>query len=128
MTVLIVDDDHVIRELLVEAFSDEGYATATAEDGKEVLAYLEAAPELPRLILLDIMMPVMNGAQCWRALKANASWTTIPIMFLSAGIYLQRAGRALPVVAMITKPIDLPQLLSLARPYCTPAATHAVGE
>jgi two-component system, chemotaxis family, chemotaxis protein CheY len=116
--ILVVDDDPAIRELLVQVFSDEGYATATARNGKEARTYLEVTAALPCLILLDMMMPVMNGAQFWRVLKANTAWTVIPVIILSAGIYLQHAGGALPIVAMMSKPIDIARLLILAGPYC----------
>lgn len=128
MTILIVDDEFEIRRVLAEAFTDEGWPSATAANGKEALEYLQSATALPALILLDMMMPVMNGAQCWRALKSHPGWTTIPVILLSAGIYLQQAGPALPVVAMMPKPIDLHRLLALTRPYCEPARTRALGQ
>jgi len=128
MTVLVVDDEPEIRQMLGEALEEEGYAVVAAANGKDALAYLKSAAPLPSLILLDIMMPVMNGAQCWRALKSNPVWATIPVILLSGGIYLQQAAHALPAVAIIPKPLNLLRLLSLARAYCTPLHARSIGE
>lgn len=128
MTVLIVDDELEIRRMLVQAFGDEGLPTATAANGKEALAHMRAAAQLPSLILLDMMMPVMNGAQFWYALRSNPDWARVPVILLSAGIYLRQAGLILPVVAMMSKPIDLDQLLRLALPYCTRVHARALGQ
>jgi DNA-binding response OmpR family regulator len=81
-TVLVVDDDPVIQKLLQVNFEMEGYDVVVAGDGEEGLAM--AREERPDLILLDVMMPKMNGLEVLAALKADAGTDTIPVILLSA--------------------------------------------
>ena len=76
----IVDDDHGIRETLSEILTDEGYEVLAAPDGREALQQLrrEGTPR-PCLILLDLMMPVMNGAQFYREKQADSALSSIPV-------------------------------------------------
>jgi len=100
--VLIVDDDAEFRAVLREVLEDEGCAVVEAPDGKSALGVLRSAAA-PELILLDLMMPVMNG---W---DFHPSIAGIPIAVLSG------VGRMRPFGAMheLHKPVDLPNLLGL---------------
>lgn len=81
-TLLIVDDEPLVRKLLKTLLEDQGYLTLTASSGEEALAIVEQQP--PDLILLDIMMPGMDGYEVARKLKSDKSMANIPIIMLSA--------------------------------------------
>src|SRR3982751_1591760 len=81
-TVLVVDDDPVIVKLLQVNFEMEGYHVITAGDGEEGLR--RAREDRPDVMLLDVMMPKMNGLQVAELLKADATTRPIPIILLSA--------------------------------------------
>jgi DNA-binding response OmpR family regulator len=79
--VLVVDDDPAVAETLVDILGDEGYAVATAVDG----AALEAAlADPPALVLLDVLMPSMDGPEVCRRLKADPRTAGVPVVFLTA--------------------------------------------
>ena len=80
--VLVVDDEPAILELLEYNFSKKGAQVSLAKNGVEGLEIAER--ELPQVIVLDIMMPVMSGIEMCRALKNNPLLKDIPVLFLSA--------------------------------------------
>ena len=80
--VLVVDDIEDNRELLKRRLEKQGHVVATAEDGKKALAMIEASP--PDLVLLDIMMPEMDGFAVLERLKASAATRDIPVIVISA--------------------------------------------
>ena len=105
--VLIVDDDQSIREALQTALEFEDRPTALAGNGREALTWLQRHPP-PCLILLDLMMPVMDGWQVLEQLHADEQLSAIPIVVLTAfGRELGTAAR----LPMLRKPIDLDDLL-----------------
>ena len=109
--VLLVDDDPVILKLLQVNFEMEDYAVITAGDGEEGLQ--RAREEHPDIVLLDIMMPKMNGLEVASALKGDPGTADIPIILLSAkaqGTDLQ-AGQDTGADEYITKPFDPLELL-----------------
>ncbi|EGH18089.1 sensory box protein/response regulator, partial [Pseudomonas savastanoi pv. glycinea str. race 4] len=81
-TILIIDDDVHVRDLLEVLLQNQGYRTLTAESGELGLAMVEL--QAPDLILLDIMMPGMDGYEVASQLKASKSTANIPIIMLSA--------------------------------------------
>ena len=81
-TILIVDDNEMNRDLLSRRLRRQGYGVATAENGREALKVIEAARF--DLILLDIMMPEMNGFEVLEFLKAHPTWRHIPVIVISA--------------------------------------------
>src|SRR4051794_32543323 len=83
-TVLVVDDDPVIVKLLQVNFEMEGYDVLTASDGEEGLQ--RARSERPDIVLLDVMMPKMDGLQVAQALKADPDTAVIPVILLSAKV------------------------------------------
>ena len=112
--VLVVDDDRVIQQLLQVNLELEGYdVVATASDGKEAL---EKIAELkPDLVILDIMMPKMDGLEVCRHLKADASTARIPVILLSARAQDLdiREGLDIGANAYLTKPFDPVELLEV---------------
>jgi CheY-like chemotaxis protein len=111
--VLAVDDDHVIRALLEVNLEMEGHDVLTAVDGRAAMEMIRADP--PDLILLDVMMPNVNGWQVAEQLRQDDATKHIPIIFLSARAMEAdvRKGIDLGVEAYVTKPFDPIDLMEL---------------
>ena len=111
--VLAVDDDHVIRGLLEVNLEMEGHQVMTAFDGQDALE--KVREQKPDLILLDVMMPRVNGWQVAEALKKDEATRDIPIVFLSARAMEAdvRKGTDIGVEEYVTKPFDPIDLMEL---------------
>jgi DNA-binding response OmpR family regulator len=107
--VLIVDDDALIRDTLATALGDEGYAVRVASNGRAALATL--GTWRPDVIVLDLMMPVMDGTAFRVAQRAVAETAQIPIIVLSAIHEVQCRAADLDAAAIFSKPFDLGALL-----------------
>ena len=107
--VLVVDDDALIRETLATALSDEGYSVRVAADGQAALETLDEW--LPDLIVLDLMMPVMDGHAFRDAQRALGNAADIPVIVLSAAHNIQARASNLDAAAVFPKPFDLSTLL-----------------
>jgi DNA-binding response OmpR family regulator len=109
-TVLVVDDDPVIVQLLKVNFEMEGYDVLTASDGERGVE--RALHEKPDVVVLDVMMPRVDGLEAARRLRANPETGGLPIMLLSAKAQASdiRAGEAV-ADAYVTKPFDPLELL-----------------
>src|SRR5438445_5579670 len=109
-TVLVVDDDPVIVKLLQVNFEMEGYQVLTAADGQEGLE--RAQHDRPDVIILDVMMPKLDGLEVAKALKLDAKTQDIPVILLSAKAQVSdiQAGQEL-ADDYITKPFDPLELL-----------------
>lgn len=81
-TILIVDDEQDIRELLVYNLKKEGFGTITAKNGKEALVLMESEPI--DCVILDMMMPVMDGLETCKHIRNNGKFSDLPILFLTA--------------------------------------------
>src|SRR5579883_958215 len=110
--ILVVDDDQAIRETLSEVLEDEGYAVASAENGLDAIHYLRSQ-DPPSLILLDLMMPVMNGWQFRDEQLRDPSLKTIPVVVISADNGVREKAASIAVDHYMRKPIDLEELLEL---------------
>lgn len=80
---MVVEDDADAREVLIEVLQHEGFTVEGASNGAEAIALLDRGV-LPGVILLDVMMPVMDGHEVMRRLRANPSWASIPVAIVSA--------------------------------------------
>jgi CheY-like chemotaxis protein len=80
-TILVVDDEFLITDILVDALEEEGFRVLTAANGRKALEILDR--EVPALVLTDFMMPRMNGLELAQTIKANPAWVRIPIILLS---------------------------------------------
>ena len=116
--VLIVEDDEDLREMMAQLLTLEGFQTATVANGREALEYLHQASK-PDVILLDLMMPVMDGWEFRRQQQADPSLAPVPVIVLSA-LDSNRAA-TLDATAFLKKPLDFDHLLSLVRAYCRPS-------
>jgi len=112
VTILAVDDDHDLLKLLSDTLTGQGYRVHVADSGEVALASVVDNP--PELILLDIMMPGMNGFEVLRWLKERDASCDIPIIFLSAlNQTVQRVkGLKLGAIDFISKPFQIEELLA----------------
>ena len=115
-SILLVDDDPNIRALLSDMLIHAGYVVATAADGQVALEYLRNAP-LPHLILLDLMMPGMNGLQFRVAQVNDARLAAIPVIVMTA-IRVDVPSPKLGAVDILWKPFKLDMVLDLVAKYC----------
>lgn len=113
MRVLVIDDDIAIREMLMSLMEDEGHSVVGASDGQEGLEYLQATAELPQLILLDLMMPRLDGWGFYTTIQAEPSLAEIPVIVLSARPDGSQQASRLGSVRFVSKPVDLGHLLTL---------------
>jgi DNA-binding response OmpR family regulator len=85
MNILLVDDDVIDRELFVDAINlvGKGYKVIEAENGQEAIDFLNSSPSLPQLIILDLKMPIKDGRETLKELKAHTRFKHIPICIMS---------------------------------------------
>jgi len=109
--VLVVDDEPSVAQVIVDALADEGYEVRWAANGREALAALGAW--LPDLIVLDLMMPVMDG-RAFRAAQRCLSGAAaqVPVLVLSGMREARATAEALNAAAVLTKPFDLDDLVA----------------
>lgn len=112
--VLLIDDDLELRETIATILEDDGYQVMQAAGGKEALATLENPP-LPDLLLLDMMMPGMNGWEFLERKNQNPDFASVPVVALTASRQIE--GQPLPVQEVVYKPLRLDQLLSIVKRY-----------
>jgi CheY-like chemotaxis protein len=116
--VLVVDDDQDIRESLMDFLQDHGYTPVGAEHGRDALEKLGAAEQRPCLIILDLMMPVMDGRSFRAAQLRDPELSQIPVVVISA-----QGGsptQELQVQDHLPKPLNLSALLAVLRTHCAP--------
>jgi CheY-like chemotaxis protein len=124
--VLIVDDDPAILNMLDELLQDESYDTLLATDGNEAVSIARA--EMPDLILMDLMLPVLDGASAIRQLKSDPSTRAIHIIAMSAGANLRMHADQLPADSVIGKPFDLNTLLAGVALHVSPRKLASNGQ
>ncbi|MDQ2980067.1 MAG: response regulator [Acidobacteriota bacterium] len=115
-TLLLVEDDRELRESLAELLKDSGFDVHGVENGREALDYLEGFPP-PCLVLLDLMMPVMNGWEFREAQAKNEKLAGIPVVILTADGRADLKARALGVTDYLRKPIDVERLLGMVQRF-----------
>jgi CheY-like chemotaxis protein len=114
--ILIIEDDPDVRVTLVDLLEDAGYPVDCAANGQEALDHLRRGT-LPSVILLDLMMPVMDGWEFRREQRRDPRVANVPVIVLSA-LDRTRVGD-LGEAAFMKKPLDFDRLLELVRRYCT---------
>jgi CheY-like chemotaxis protein len=116
--ILVVDDDASIRESLADLLDDEGYRVKTATNGAEALTLLRLPGGFrPCLILLDLMMPVMNGHEFYVEQQSDPALADIPIVVISADGNLARKASAFGG-EYLSKPVRLETVLDLVDRLC----------
>lgn len=117
--VLLVEDDTDIREGIAESLREEGYEVVTATNGLEGLARAHERPDYG-LVLLDLMMPVMDGWECCRKLRKDPELSRLPVILLSATGALESERRLLGAAGVLRKPIRLEELHAVVAQHCGP--------
>ncbi len=123
-SILVVDDDENIRELLRLHLSAAGYDVHVAHDAISAGYMVLRSP--PDLIISDVNMPHMDGFEFIAALKADKSLPYIPVIFLTSMEEADQRGKELGAVGYITKPVRADRLLSLVAKH-VPGGTHPIG-
>ncbi|MBZ4420433.1 response regulator [Myxococcus sp. RHST-1-4] len=115
--VLLVEDDADLRAAVADILEDEGFEVHVAENGLEALAELDALGHLgrwPCVVLLDLMMPVMDGFTFMERFRADPGLSHVPVVVLSASVKEPPEGAR----AMLRKPFEIPALLDTVAGYC----------
>jgi diguanylate cyclase len=110
-TILIVDDEQPLRELLADVLASEGHHVLLAGNGREALALIVGDP--PDLVVSDVMMPLLNGVRLCRQLKAEPATATVPVILMSSVGPTVAAGAGAD--AFISKPFDLDEVEAVVR-------------
>jgi CheY-like chemotaxis protein len=112
ITVLVVDDDEDIRFAMSDTLEAEGYRVLLAEDGLDALAKLRAGSERPNLILLDLMMPKMDGSSFCAAKRQDPELSPIPVVIVSADARVTQKAAELGVAGCLAKPVRIAELVA----------------
>jgi CheY-like chemotaxis protein len=115
-TILIVEDDDDLRELFAEVLRNESHSVVCASNGQEALDLLDKVR--PCLMLLDMMMPVMSGGELLETLDRSKRLNELPIVVVSAIAEQVEQTGAPGACRYLQKPIELGELLEVARQYC----------
>ncbi len=119
--VMVVDDDDDIRESLMDFLEEHGFETVGARDGADALRQLSALEPPPCLIILDLMMPNMDGRTFREKQMERAGLASIPVVVISAYRDVEHNARDLQVTNWLPKPLNLPALLQVVREACADA-------
>jgi CheY-like chemotaxis protein len=110
----LIEDDLDIRDAISDVLQEEGYRVATAETGRQALECLREGP-LPDVILLDLMMPVMDGWEFRKEQAREPSWASIPVIVLSAVGNTNERAESIGAAGCLRKPLDIDELLTMLR-------------
>jgi CheY-like chemotaxis protein len=111
-TIMVVEDDAATRDALTLILSAEGFAVLGAANGQEALTLLRGSSR-PDLILLDLMMPIMDGWQFRREQTQDPSLSAIPVVVLSADGNVRQKAASLHVADYLQKPVEMESLLEV---------------
>lgn len=112
-TVLLVEDDGDIRDVLQDLLEDEGFDVVPAGNGHQALEYLRLSHSArPHLVLLDLMMPIVDGLQVLAAMRSEAGLADIPVIVVSAAPQPEKPAGA---IAFVRKPVSPEALVELVR-------------
>ena len=113
-TVLVVEDDADVRELLRVALSADGYEVATVGNGRDAMYYLRSHADAC-IILLDLALPIMDGAQFRRAQLRDRALAWVPLVVMSGSVDAARHARELGARRLVRKPLDIDDLKNALR-------------
>lgn len=116
-TILLIEDNKGIQECLSFVMEEAGYSLTIAWNGQEALNLLRKAP-LPSLIILDVMLPILNGLELREIMKEDVYLKNIPIIILTAKIGIEKTLQLYSNECFIAKPFDLPKLLYAVEQFC----------
>ena len=110
-SILLVEDDAAICDAMSDLLSGEGYEVYCAMDGQKALDWLHATPRLPELILLDLMMPVLDGMQFRQQQAAEHRISEIPVIVISADARGAEKSAGMGAQGYLRKPLEVDDLL-----------------
>lgn len=116
--VFLIEDSKDIQNLIQHFFLGEGYKVESADDGEEALEKLRSLPELPDLILLDLMMPKMDGFQFRLEQEKDSKLAEIPVVVMTADVNAAEQANRMGVRGHLCKPFTVDSLLETAAKYC----------
>ena len=116
--IFVVEDEEMIRDSVVEFLDEHGYDAVGAADGQDALEKLATADLLPCLILLDLMMPIMDGRSFREEQLRKPKIAAIPVVLFSAYGGLTKIAEDLNAAGYLAKPLKLPDLLRLVQAHC----------
>ncbi len=119
-TILVVDDEFGVAEVLEATLADEGYRVLTATDGRGALAIL--AQSRPDAVLLDYMMPVMDGVAMLRTIQADPALRHVPVVMMSALPEVSIRSQVEGYAGFLRKPFKIKALLTLMSKVLSPPA------
>ena len=112
--ILLVEDDDAVRSSLAECLALEGWVVETAADGVEALAWLKEGNR-PRVVILDLVMPRMNGEDLVREIRGDSGMRDLPVVLMTGAAPLD--DRLPKADALLVKPFSLSDLLEAVRPF-----------
>jgi CheY-like chemotaxis protein len=113
--ILVVDDDPAVRQTMQDVLEIHGYEVVTASDGREAISKLSAMKTLPCLILLDLMMPGMNGWGFLDFQRSNPTFASVPVVLCSA---YEASAKSIGIKPVLVKPVQLNSLLGAVKTFC----------
>lgn len=122
----MVDDDPGIQHALEAILEMEGYEVRLAGDGLDALAQIEQAP--PEAILLDLMMPRMNGYDMMDEMQRRGLHPTIPVIVLTADGRAEQKAASIAAQGWLAKPFEIDDLIALLERVLNPSEERAAGE
>jgi len=117
-TILVIEDDQVVLKLLDHMFTRRGYSVSTAVDGRAACTMIEEI-EPPGLVLLDVMLPYVDGFELIRRIRERPDWADVPIIMLTAKAQERNVVRALDAGAndYVVKPFKPEELIARVRRF-----------
>lgn len=115
-TILVVDDDKDIREAIAEILEADGFKVRTAVNGEAALVDLQTRP-LPRLIFLDLMMPIKDGFAFVQEQRLDSELSKIPVVVMSADSHVDENIRRLRTAEYLRKPLDIDAIAHVVQKY-----------
>jgi two-component system cell cycle sensor histidine kinase/response regulator CckA len=115
-SILVVDDDADIREVTTLALESYGYRVLSASDGEQALRVVRLEPTVS-VVLLDLMMPIMDGPSLVKVLRADGPLSTIAVVVLSGDSAARQRAADIGADACLLKPVDLSSLLDTVRRF-----------
>jgi CheY-like chemotaxis protein len=125
--ILLVEDDDGLGAILAAVLQDQGYRVALAANGREAMDYL-STERLPDLILLNLVMPVMNGWKLREQLRKDPELAAIPVIALSGVRNLAKQAASLGATDSFTKPYNIKALVDTVRQYCPAVGMRAADD
>lgn len=114
-SILVIEDDQAVRQTIKDLLEIQGYQVYAASNGEEGASLLGTLAEVPCVILLDLMMPKMNGWQFLDLQRNHPIFKNVPVVICSA---YEESAKAIRPTAFISKPIQLDALLSTVQKFC----------